>query len=198
VAGASRRTGVITHRLGVGLVLDPTAGVDGRPYRRHGDRAMSWPGWASPSIACRVLDPSRWPWRIGDRSYRAYGSDPELVARLARGQSVQGLLEGRSLPVLEKTYPAMAAPASTANACRCRDRLQKNWRTRICGTFRALAMMSWAMDRAYVHCSHRSDGAGDPVFTRGHHEVIRGEIGFPDGVLSPTICRRAIAGASGS
>ncbi|HEY1298937.1 MAG TPA: beta-N-acetylhexosaminidase [Stellaceae bacterium] len=126
---------------------------------------------------------------IGDR---AYGSNPDRVARLGRAVC-EGLLEGGVMPVLKhipghgraRVDSHLTLPTVEAGHAElaCTD----------FAPFRALAAMPWAMTAHIVYM------AIDPTApatqsARVINEVIRGEIGFGGVLVSDDLSMRALAG----
>jgi len=78
---------------------------------------------------------------IGDR---AYGSDPELIARLA-GAVCAGLLEGAVLPVLKHIPGHGRARVDSHHTCPLVETSYEELANTDFAPFRALAAMPWAM-----------------------------------------------------
>jgi beta-N-acetylhexosaminidase len=129
---------------------------------------------------------------IGDR---AYGDEPNRVARLARAVC-DGLLVGGVVPIL-KHIPGHG-----------RARVDSHYASPMVGTgqdelsvtdfapFRALAAMPWAMT---AHIVYRAiDPAAPGTFSRAViGEIIRGEIGFDGVLISDDLSMRALGGRLG-
>ena len=130
---------------------------------------------------------------IGDR---AYGSEPERVARLGRAVC-EGLLEGGVLPVLKHIPGHGRARVDSHYACpRSRPDHDELSRTDF-APFRALAAMPWAMT---AHIVYRAIDPTAPatLSPRVIGEIIRGEIGFDGVLVSDDLSMRALGGASPS
>jgi beta-N-acetylhexosaminidase len=129
---------------------------------------------------------------IGDR---AYGGDPDRVARLGRA-ACDGLLEGGVLPVLKHIPGHGRARVDSHYACPVvvsgHDEL---WHSDF-APFRALAAMPWAMT---AHIVYRAiDPAAPATFSRTViGEVIRGGIGFDGVLISDDLSMHALGGALG-
>jgi beta-N-acetylhexosaminidase len=126
---------------------------------------------------------------IGDR---AYGSDPETVARLGRA-AAEGLLEGGVLPVI-KHIPGhgrgmvdshLALPVVAASAMEL-DRIDM-------APFKALADMPWAMTAHIVYraLDEKRPATLSPVVIA---EVIRNRIGFDGVLVSDDLSMKALGG----
>jgi beta-N-acetylhexosaminidase len=129
---------------------------------------------------------------IGDR---AYGSDPERVARLA-GAVCAGLLDGAVLPVLKHIPGHGRARVDSHQACPLVETSYKELANTDFAPFRALAAMPWAMTAHIVYA------AIDPVAaatlsSRVITEVIRGEIGFDGVLVCDDLSMRALGGGLG-
>jgi len=129
---------------------------------------------------------------IGDR---AYGSDPDRVARLARA-TCDGLLQGGVLPILKHIPGHGRARVDSHYACPVvlagHDDLSRS----DFAPFRALAAMPWAMT---AHIVYRAiDPAAVATFSRTViGEIVRGEIGFDGVLISDDLSMRALGGALG-
>lgn len=129
---------------------------------------------------------------IGDR---AYGSEPERVARLARAVG-EGLLDGAVLPVLKHIPGHGRARVDTHYACprveTSRDELSRT----DFAPFRALAYMPWAMT---AHIVYTALDATDPatLSERVIAGTVRGEIGFDGVLVSDDLSMRALGGSLG-
>jgi beta-N-acetylhexosaminidase len=129
---------------------------------------------------------------IGDR---AYGSDPERVARLA-GAVCAGLLEGAVLPVAKHIPGHGRACVDSHHACpRVETGFEELARTDF-APFRALAAMPWAMT-AHIVYSTIDPRAPATLSSRVITEVIRGEIGFDGVLVSDDLSMRALGGGLG-
>jgi beta-N-acetylhexosaminidase len=126
---------------------------------------------------------------IGDR---AYGSDPERVARLA-GAVCAGLLDGAVLPVLKHIPGHGRARVDSHYACpRVETGFEELARTDF-APFRALAAMPWAMT-AHIVYSAINPSAPATLSSRVVAEIIRGEIGFDGVLVSDDLSMRALGG----
>jgi beta-N-acetylhexosaminidase len=129
---------------------------------------------------------------IGDR---AYGSDPERVARLA-GAVCAGLLAGAVLPVVKHMPGHGRARVDSHYACpRVETGFEELARTDF-APFRALAAMPWAMTAHLVY-STIDPRAPATLSSRVITEVIRGEIGFDGVLVSDDLSMRALGGGLG-
>jgi len=129
---------------------------------------------------------------IGDR---AYGEDPERVARLA-GAVCAGLLDGGVLPVLKHTPGHGRARVDSHYACpRVETSFEELVRTDF-APFRALAAMPWAMT-AHIVYSAIDPTAPATLSRRVVAEIIRGEIGFDGVLVSDDLSMRALGGGLG-
>jgi beta-N-acetylhexosaminidase len=129
---------------------------------------------------------------IGDR---AYGSDPERVARLGRA-ACEGLLEGAVLPVIKHIPGHGRARVDSHHACPLVETPYQELARTDFAPFRALAGMPWAMTAHIVYA------AIDPAWPvtlsqRVVAEVIRGEIGFDGVLISDDLSMRALGGGLG-
>ena len=127
---------------------------------------------------------------IGDR---AYGADPDRVARLGRAVC-EGLLEGGVLPVLKHIPGHGRARVDSHYACPVVETGHDELSRSDFAPFRALAAMPWAMT---AHIVYR---AIDPVAPatlsrRVIAEIIRGEIGFDGVLVSDDLSMRALGGS---
>ncbi|HUC71864.1 MAG TPA: beta-N-acetylhexosaminidase [Stellaceae bacterium] len=126
---------------------------------------------------------------IGDR---AYGGDPDRVARLARAVC-DGLLEGGVLPILKHIPGHGRARVDSHYACPMvvtgHDELSRS----DFAPFRALAAMPWAMT---AHIVYRAiDAAAPATFSPTViGGIIRGEIGFEGVLISDDLSMRALGG----
>jgi beta-N-acetylhexosaminidase len=129
---------------------------------------------------------------IGDR---AYGSDPERVARLA-GAVCAGLLDGAVLPVLKHIPGHGRARVDSHYACpRVETGFEELARTDF-APFRALAAMPWAMT-AHIVYSAIDPSAPATLSPRVVAETIRREIGFDGVLVSDDLSMRALGGGLG-
>jgi beta-N-acetylhexosaminidase len=129
---------------------------------------------------------------IGDR---AFGDDPERVARLA-GALCAGLLDGAVLPVLKHIPGHGRARVDSHHACpRVETSFEELARTDF-APFRALATMPWAMT-AHIVYSAIDPSAPATLSSRLVAEVIRGEIGFNGVLVSDDLSMRALGGGLG-
>ena len=124
---------------------------------------------------------------IGDR---AYGGEPDRVARLARAVC-DGLLEGGVLPILKHIPGHGRARVDSHYACPVvvtgHDELSRS----DFAPFRALAAMPWAMTAHIVYRAIDPAAPGD-VFPDVIDEIIRGEIGFDGVLISDDLSMRAL------
>jgi beta-N-acetylhexosaminidase len=130
---------------------------------------------------------------IGDR---AYGSDPDRVARLARAVC-EGLLQGGILPVLKHIPGHGRARVDSHHACPVVETGFEELARTDFAPFRTLAEMPWAMT---AHIVYR---AIDPTLPatlsrRVVAEVIRLEIGFDGVLISDDLSMRALGGRLGA
>jgi beta-N-acetylhexosaminidase len=126
---------------------------------------------------------------IGDR---AYGADPERVARL--GLAVcEGLIEGGVVPVLKHIPGHGRARVDSHYACPTVETDHGELSRSDFAPFRALAAMPWAMT---AHIVYRSiDPAAPATLSRKViAEIIRGEIGFDGVLISDDLSMRALGG----
>jgi beta-N-acetylhexosaminidase len=129
---------------------------------------------------------------IGDR---AYGSDPDRVARLARAVC-EGLFAGGVLPVL-KHVPGHGRARADSHATLpiVETRHEALSRTDF-APFRALAAMPWAMTAHIIYMAI-DPTAPATLSPRLIGETIRGEIGFGGVLVSDDLSMRALRGAVG-
>jgi beta-N-acetylhexosaminidase len=129
---------------------------------------------------------------IGDR---AYGADPDRVARLARAVC-EGLLEGGVLPVLKHIPGHGRARVDSHYACPVVETAHDELSRIDFAPFRALAAMPWAMT---AHIVYRALDAAAPATLSATviGEVIRGEIGFDGVLISDDLSMRALGGSLG-
>ena len=129
---------------------------------------------------------------IGDR---AYGSDPERVARLA-GAVCAALLEGAVLPVVKHIPGHGRARVDSHHACPLVETSYEELASTDFSPFRALAAMPWAMTAHIVYA------AVDPTLPatlspRVIAEIIRRDIGFDGVLVSDDLSMRALGGRLG-
>jgi beta-N-acetylhexosaminidase len=129
---------------------------------------------------------------IGDR---AYGSDPERVARLA-GAVCTGLLDGAVLPVLKHIPGHGRARVDSHHACPWVETGFEELARRDFAPFRALAAMPWAMT-AHIVYSAIDSRAPATLSSRVVAEAIRGEIRFDGVLVSDDLSMRALGGGLG-
>ena len=130
---------------------------------------------------------------IGDR---AYGSDPERVARLARAVC-EGLLEGGVLPVIKHIPGHGRASVDSHHACPVGRTGHDELSRTDFAPFRALADDALGDDRA--HRLQRRSTPTEPatLSRRVIAEIIRGEIGFDGVLVSDDLSMRALGGTLG-
>ena len=126
---------------------------------------------------------------------RAYGSDPERVARLA-GAVCAGLLEGAVLPVVKHIPGHGRARVDSHHACPSVETSYEELARTDFAPFRALAAMPWAMT------AHITYAAVDPALPATLSpgiiaEIIRGEIGFDGVLISDDLSMQALGGRLG-
>jgi beta-N-acetylhexosaminidase len=129
---------------------------------------------------------------IGDR---AYGSNPERVARLARAVC-EGLLEGAILPVIKHIPGHGRARVDSHDSCPLVGAGHDELSRTDFAPFRALANMPWAMT---AHIVYAALDAAEPatLSRRVISEIIRGEIGFDGVLVSDDLSMRALGGKFG-
>jgi beta-N-acetylhexosaminidase len=129
---------------------------------------------------------------IGDR---AYGSEPERVARLGRAVC-EGVLAGGVLPII-KHIPGHGRALVDSHRALPRvaaDRAVLT--TSDFAPFRALSAMPWAMTAHIVFAA--IDAAAPATFSRPViDDIIRGDIGFDGVLISDDISMGALAGGLG-
>jgi beta-N-acetylhexosaminidase len=129
---------------------------------------------------------------IGDR---AYGRNPERVARLARAVC-EGLLEGAVLPVIKHIPGHGRARVDSHASCPLVETGHDALSRTDFAPFRALAAMPWAMTAHIVYAS--LDGTEPATLSRRVvSEIIRGEIGFDGVLVSDDLSMRALGGKIG-
>jgi beta-N-acetylhexosaminidase len=127
---------------------------------------------------------------IGDR---AYGAEPDRVARLGRAVC-EGLIEGGVLPVLKHIPGHGRARVDSHYACPVVETRRDELSRSDFAPFRALAAMPWAMT---AHIVYRAiDPAAPATLSRQViDEIIRGEIGFDGVLVSDDLSMRALGGS---
>ena len=128
---------------------------------------------------------------IGDR---AYGGEPDRVARLGRAVC-DGLLEGGVLPVLKHIPGHGRARVDSHYACPVVETGADELSRTDFAPFRALAAMPWAMT---AHIVYRAIDPAAPatLSRRVIGEIIRGEIGFDGVLVSDDLSMRALGGGA--
>jgi beta-N-acetylhexosaminidase len=129
---------------------------------------------------------------IGDR---AYGNDPDRVARLGRAVC-EGLLEGAVLPVI-KHIPGHGRACVDSHAdCPLVETGHEELSRTDFAPFRALASMPWAMT---AHILYTAIDAAAPatLSRRVIEQIIRGEIGFDGVLVSDDLSMQALGGKIG-
>jgi beta-N-acetylhexosaminidase len=126
---------------------------------------------------------------IGDR---AYGTEPDRVAHLARAVC-EGLLEGGVLPVLKHIPGHGRARVDSHYACPAVETGRDELARTDFAPFRALNAMPWAMT---AHIVYRAIDPMAPatLSRRVIGEIIRGEIGFDGVLVSDDLSMRALGG----
>jgi beta-N-acetylhexosaminidase len=124
---------------------------------------------------------------IGDR---AYGGEPERVARLARA-ACEALLEGGVLPVIKHIPGHGRARVDSHHACPLVETTYEELVRSDFMPFRALAGMPWAMTAHIVYAAI-DPGLPATLSRRVVAEVIRGEIGFDGVLISDDLSMRAL------
>jgi beta-N-acetylhexosaminidase len=129
---------------------------------------------------------------IGDR---AYGAEPDRVARLGRAVC-EGLLAGGVLPVLKHMPGHGRARVDSHYACPTVTAGFKELAQADFAPFRALADMPWAMT---AHIVYRTIDPSAPATLSPPliAEIIRGEIGFDGVLVSDDLSMRALGGSLG-
>jgi beta-N-acetylhexosaminidase len=125
---------------------------------------------------------------IGDR---AYGGEPERVARLGRA-FCDGLLTGGVLPVVKHIPGHGRAGVDSHHACPRVETAHATLAGSDFAPFRTLADMPWAMTAHIVYAT--IDAAPATFSGRLIDTIIRGEIGFGGILLSDDISMGALAG----
>jgi beta-N-acetylhexosaminidase len=129
---------------------------------------------------------------IGDR---AYGSDPERVARLAAAVCA-GLLVGGVLPVVKHMPGHGRARVDSHHACPLVESSYEELANTDFAPFRALAAMPWAMT-AHIVYSAIDPTAPATLSSRVIADVVRGEIGFDGVLVSDDLSMRALGSGLG-
>jgi beta-N-acetylhexosaminidase len=126
---------------------------------------------------------------------RAYGEDPDRVARLGRAVC-QGLLDGAVLPVIKHIPGHGRARVDSHLACPLVETALDELSHTDFAPFRTLATMPWAMT---AHIIYRAiDAAGPATLSRRViAEIIRGQIGFAGVLISDDLSMRALGGSLG-
>jgi len=129
---------------------------------------------------------------IGDR---AYGAEPDRVARLGRAVC-EGLLAGGVLPVLKHIPGHGRARVDSHYACPVVESGHQELSRTDFAPFRALAAMPWAMT---AHIVYRAIDPAAPatLSRRVIGEIVRGEIGFDGVLVSDDLSMRALGGSLG-
>ena len=128
---------------------------------------------------------------IGDR---AYGSDPDRVARLARAVC-EGLLGGAVLPVIKHIPGHGRARVDSHEGCPLVETGHDELSRTDFAPFRALGEMPWAMTAHIVYAA--IDAAPATLSRQVVAEIIRGEIGFDGVLVSDDLSMRALGGRIG-
>ena len=126
---------------------------------------------------------------IGDR---AYGAEPDRVARLGRAVC-EGLLAGGVLPVLKHIPGHGRARVDSHYACPVVESGHQELSRTDFAPFRALAAMPWAMT---AHIVYRAIDPAAPatLSRRVIGGIVRGEIGFDGVLVSDDLSMRALGG----
>ena len=126
---------------------------------------------------------------IGDR---AYGSEPDRVARLGRAVC-EGLLEGGVLPVIKHIPGHGRARVDSHHACPVVETGAEELSRTDFAPFRALASMPWAMTAHIVYMAI-DPTAPATMSQRLISQTIRGEIGFDGVLVSDDLSMQALGG----
>jgi beta-N-acetylhexosaminidase len=126
---------------------------------------------------------------IGDR---AYGTEPGRVMRLAQAVC-EGLLEGGVLPVIKHIPGHGRARVDSHYACPVVETEAEELSRTDFATFRALAVMPWAMSAHIVYMAI-DPTAPATLSRRVISEVIRGGIGFDGVLVSDDLSMHALGG----
>jgi beta-N-acetylhexosaminidase len=129
---------------------------------------------------------------IGDR---AYGDDPERVARLGRAVC-EGLLAGGVLPIIKHIPGHGRAGVDSHRALPRVEASRAELANHDLLPFRALAAMPWAMT-AHIVYPAIDESAPATLSRRVIDEIIRGEIGFDGVLITDDISMGALAGSLG-
>lgn len=129
---------------------------------------------------------------IGDR---AYDSDPDRVARLARA-TCEGLLEHGVLPVIKHIPGHGRARVDSHRACPVVETGRDELARTDFAPFRALAGMPWAMT---AHIIYKAIDPALPatLSARVIGDVIRGHIGFDGVLITDDLSMQALGGGLG-
>ncbi len=129
---------------------------------------------------------------IGDR---AYGGDPQTVARLARA-TAEGLLDGGVLPVIKHIPGHGRATVDSHAALPTVDVAHDELRRTDFAPFRKLSDLPWAMTAhvRYTAIDPRRPATTSPIVIGS---VIRRDIGFKGVLVSDDLSMRALSGGLG-
>jgi beta-N-acetylhexosaminidase len=127
---------------------------------------------------------------IGDR---AYGTEPERVARLGRAVC-EGMLAGGVLPIVKHIPGHGRAQVDSHRDCPRVDAARELLMASDFAPFRALSEMPWAMT-AHIVYTAIDPGAPATFSRRMIDEVIRGDIGFDGVLVSDDISMGALEGS---
>jgi beta-N-acetylhexosaminidase len=127
---------------------------------------------------------------IGDR---AYGSEPERVARLGRAVC-EGMLAGGVLPIVKHIPGHGRAQVDSHRDLPRVDATREMLMASDFAPFRALSAMPWAMT-AHIVYTAIDPGAPATFSRRMIDEVIRGDIGFDGVLVSDDISMGALEGS---
>ncbi len=126
---------------------------------------------------------------IGDR---AFGDDPDRVARLGRA-AMDGLLDEGVLPVVKHCPGHGRATADSHKRLPVVDASYEALEKRDFAPFRALADAPWAMTAHVVYTAIDAD-APATLSAKVIAEIIRGAIGFSGVLVSDDLSMRALGG----
>ena len=127
---------------------------------------------------------------IGDR---AYGTEPERVARLGRAVC-EGMLAGAVLPIVKHIPGHGRAQVDSHRDCPRVDASRELLTASDFAPFRALSDMPWAMTAHIVYTA--IDAAAPATFSqRMIDEIIRRDIGFDGVLVSDDISMGALEGS---
>lgn len=129
---------------------------------------------------------------IGDR---AYGSEPERVARLGRAVC-DGLLAGGVSPIVKHIPGHGRAGVDSHRALPRVEASRAELSRHDFSPFRALSGMPWAMTAHVVYAAIDA-GAPATLSRRVIDEIVRGEIGFDGVLITDDISMGALAGLLG-